>query len=857
MPDSSEHDDSGSVLRPPQSGPIDMEIEGDWRMRELKARLFGGEHVPHRVGRFVVLGPLGRGGMGSVQRAFDEVLERQVAIKIMHRRSGGRDDERVLREAQALARLSHPNVVQVYDVGQVDDRLFIAMELITGQTLRQWQQRARPWQETARAYLQAGRGLAAAHAVGLVHRDFKPSNCIVDDEGRVRVLDFGLARASAESEADRDTAPTLDIDGPTDGPGVAEQRRTQTSSIAGTLGYMAPEQLRGQAVDARADQFSFCASLYQGLFGQLPFDPAQASELLKAGEEAPLPAAPPGGHRVPRVLVDAMWRGLAIDPQSRWPSMDELLRVVERVLRGRSPKWATLGLVAVGVLTATVAASQPVDEPDFDPCRDAGQQVDGLWGEDARSTIEDALGSAWSSHSEDAWLRAENELDDYHDELREAYEDACKATLVRHEQTLDDQQRREACLDQRASALRQTVSLLSRPDAQVAEEAVSLVVELPRIEACSDLEALSRIDEPQSTGDRQRQRKLLDDLEKARALETAGKADEGLQLVTALVARAEELSEARLGAEARLLEGTLLSDLGRHDEAAEPLETAVRWSLEHEDYTLALEALSTTIYVVGVEQAKTDAALLVGAIAEAHTAREDHGGRAEARVLTSIGQVHSERGEHEEAQARYEEAIELLEGAVGEDHISLADPLDSLGQALRRQKRLDEALTASRRALAIRERWLGDGHPKVAHQHINIGVILRGQRRYEDAEGEYRHALGMLEGTGPAHAETVALARTNLGALLAEMERFDEAAVELRKAIAAWELELDPAHPRVAAVRQSLGRVLEGAGQPDAAREQYQQVIAILEHAEETPKQKKMLTKVRARLAELPQPGSP
>ena len=154
--------------------------------------------VPERLGRFLVLRRLGTGGMGTVLEAYDETLDRKVAVKRLHRDASGDAGEhhrqRLLREAQALARLSHPNVVQVYDVGEHEGRFYIAMELVEGQTLWEWQKLPRPWTEVLHAYMGAGAGLAAAHEQGIVHRDFKPTNCIIDAQGRVKVLDFGLAR---------------------------------------------------------------------------------------------------------------------------------------------------------------------------------------------------------------------------------------------------------------------------------------------------------------------------------------------------------------------------------------------------------------------------------------------------------------------------------------------------------------------------------------------------------------------------------------------------------------------------------------------------------------------------------------
>jgi predicted Ser/Thr protein kinase len=274
-----------------------------------------------RLGHFVLLAELGRGGMGTVFAAYDERLDRKVAIKLLHLRNRPSHVHRrkILREAQAMARISHPNVVSVYEVGEVSDRIFIAMEFIDGQTLAQWQrQPGRTWQEVLAMYLQAGHGLAAAHASGLIHRDFKPDNVLVSRDGRARVLDFGLARRDErllDSEDPAESAPSRS---------GAVDKLTQDGLISGTPGYMAPEQYDGQPVDARSDQFSFCAALFEALFGTPPFAGRLAAEIASntlAGHVQPRPKNSP----VPEELHRALLRGLANRAEQRFPRMDELL----------------------------------------------------------------------------------------------------------------------------------------------------------------------------------------------------------------------------------------------------------------------------------------------------------------------------------------------------------------------------------------------------------------------------------------------------------------------------------------------------------------------------------------------------
>ncbi len=281
--------------------------------------------VSQRIGRYVLLKQLGEGGMGIVFAAYDDQLDRKVALKLLHEAKTGPSDQRqrMLREAQAMARVSHPNVVHVYDVGELNDRIFISMEYIDGMTLTAWQEQPRNWTEILDMYRQAGQGLLAAHGNGLVHRDFKPDNVLIDKENHVRVADFGLARLQ-DSAPPIEAAPVLsDAEHPLTGAAL-----TRPGAISGTPGFMSPEQYHGAAIDGLSDQFSFCVALYDALFGRLPFAgdslAEQAREVL-AGRVRP----PPEVSDVPRSIRQALLRGLSLDPQQRFPSMTELLAALE------------------------------------------------------------------------------------------------------------------------------------------------------------------------------------------------------------------------------------------------------------------------------------------------------------------------------------------------------------------------------------------------------------------------------------------------------------------------------------------------------------------------------------------------
>jgi serine/threonine protein kinase len=290
-----------SIPPPPRDA-----IEHRRIVAEAEAKLFGGEPEPVSVGRFRLERRIGAGALGVVYAADDPQLQRTVAIKRLHT---GDDRARLLREARAMARLAHPNVVTVHEVGEDDDGVYIVMELVRGATLREWLRARRSWSRVLDVFVDAGRGLAAAHEAGLVHRDFKPDNVLVGDDGRTRVTDFGIARASDD----------------------------RTLSSEGTPAYMPPEQRRGEPTTPAADQFSFCVALYEALYGCRPFE-----------GDATDPIAPPASE-VPSLLWPALRRGLAHDPDDRWPNMSSLLAELRPA---PSQRRRTIALVGLSILIA-------------------------------------------------------------------------------------------------------------------------------------------------------------------------------------------------------------------------------------------------------------------------------------------------------------------------------------------------------------------------------------------------------------------------------------------------------------------------------------------------------------------------
>ncbi|MCY1055479.1 serine/threonine-protein kinase [Nannocystis sp. SCPEA4] len=306
--------------------------------RQVAASLFDESHEPSTIGRFQVLRVVGAGGMGVVYAARDPQLDRTVALKLLHpAQLGLAAQQRLLREAQAMARLQHPNVLAVYDAGVHASQVWIAMEYEGGGTLGDWLRAApRRWLEVLEVLVQAGRGLAAAHGAGLVHRDFKPANVLVGG-GRIRISDFGLARLGEEALAEVERTADEHV-------AALAEPMTRTGAVLGTPAYMAPEQLAGGQASARSDQFAFCVVLFEALHGHRPFRGDNLAQLCEAFQRGALvkPARP-----VPRRLQAVLERGLQVDPERRFPSMDALLAELARVREERS-WYGLLGALAVG-----------------------------------------------------------------------------------------------------------------------------------------------------------------------------------------------------------------------------------------------------------------------------------------------------------------------------------------------------------------------------------------------------------------------------------------------------------------------------------------------------------------------------
>ncbi|MDX2088858.1 MAG: serine/threonine-protein kinase [Kofleriaceae bacterium] len=795
----------GALAAPPASAAIEPLMEGA------------------RIGRYLVLERLGAGGMGVVFRAFDPELHREIALKLVHVDPAlGR--ARLLREAQAMAKLAHPNVVPVYDAGTVQtargEQVYIAMEYVEGMTGAAWARRAaRTPREILAVFLDAGRGLEAAHAKGLVHRDFKPENMIVATDGRTRVLDFGLARRAPGSLVPVSARGASELD----------TELTYAGTVMGTPRYMSPEQHLGRDTDARTDQFSFAVALAELLYGEPPF-PGTTYDEVKAAVLAGRMREPSASTKVPAFIRRALVRAMAVEPDARFPSITELLTELARD-PDRLKKRALLGggIVAIvgGAVTATLAMQPGAEEP----CLEAGDRLAGLWDDPARKAVRDGFLASGRPYADDAHRKVVASLDAYASAWTSARIEACRATHVRHEQSEALLDLRMRCLDRRAAELGALARVFALgTDPEVVDRAVIAASRLAPLEGCADVEALQAVVAPPTdpvVGPRVEQ--LRGELARAEALERAGRYRAALVLAQELANEASGLGYPPFLAETLHRRGRLEMATGDATRARATLDEALLAAATARDDRLAAATWPALLVAIGTGYGRPEEALGLRIPAEAALRRSGNGAGTEAELRTALGTVFFAAGKFDDAQRQHEEALAIRERTLGPSHEAVAESLTELAVVLKARGMLDAARDRIERALAILERALGPEHPELAKSLTHLGVIHRLRGDHAEAERHQARALAILErALGPEHPD-VAEALNNLGVVRREQGRYAESRAAHVRALAIRERAYGPEHPLVAMSENNLGITARGEGKFAEALRHHQRALEIRE----------------------------
>jgi tetratricopeptide (TPR) repeat protein len=738
----------------------------------------GGEELARgtSIGRYTLLGLVGRGGMGEVYAAYDPELDRKIALKLMHARgSDAHARARLLREAKAIAKLSHVNVVVVHDAGTFGERVFIAMEFVDGQTLKQWLlERPRPRREILDVFARAGRGLAAAHAAGLVHRDFKPHNVMVSKDGDVRVMDFGVAReVDAEPEAPEgrsggasgaDVLPLLPAS-------ENDLTFTRTGELVGTPLYMAPEQFMAARTDARTDQFSFCVALYQALYGAHPFAAGGSIDALVsrvlAGEVQP----PPPKHDVPAWLRRVLLRGVAVSPAARWPSMAALLDALER---DPARAWRRAAAVASLALLVGAAAFTLVRGPRRAEslCRGGPARLAGVWEtagpagapDASRDAVERALVAAGGADARGTWTRVAAGLDRYAGAWLGMYRDACEATHVRGEQSPETLDLRMTCLDERRSSLGALTGVLAHADAVAVSKAVAAVAALPPVEPCGDVKLLREpLDTPRDEATRARADDIRRRLAHARVLQDTGRHEEALASVRALVAEARALGYRSLIAETVEAEGGFQGGVYFLPDSVRLLEEATWTALAVKRDDVAASASSGLAAEVGYYQGHAEEGWRWARLAQSLLDRMGPGhDLLRAWLLHNEANLKLVENDVPGALALMRQALALKEKILPPDHPDIAVSTSAVAEFLHRLGKNAEALAMVERARDTTARALGPNASELGHLASNEGEYLVALGRAKEAIPVFEDAVKRLQGTGP-ESPILAYPLTGLG----------------------------------------------------------------------------------------------
>lgn len=770
-----------------------------------------------RIDQFVVTGELGAGAMGVVLAARDPDLDRAVAIKLVRPRSESANtdgaQQRMLREAQSMAKIAHPNVVTVHQVGFQSGQLFIAMELIDGRTLREWSsEQPRSLTDVLGVFSAAGRGLAAAHAVGLVHRDFKPDNVLVSHDGRVAVTDFGLVGIAGAGRTGTD--PT-DSTKARELSASADASLTATGSIMGSPAYMAVEQHRGAGVDHRADQFAFCVSLWEALYGQRPFHRETLAELVYATleGEVPPPSRTAVGGSVPKAIERALRRGLRPDAGARWPNMQALLARLRYDPRAGRRRIA-VGVAAVAGLGLLGAGAAWALQKDDRPACDAGPQRRAeVWNESLRDKLSAGLASTGSALASNAGAAVTARLDTWATTWEREYRDACEATAHRGEQSGKLLDQRMRCLERSRADVGRLVNALIEADApEVVSKATAAATSSTVLAQCAP-ERLHEDAHEQIDGAVALAAPVRGAIDAAVLLDTLGNSAEAVTALESLRPEVDELGQDAVLAELLLQTGRVLARAGRPAHSEPVLAEAIAKAADAGGNDLEAKAMLAMAETVGsyLGDAKRALGILAGA---ASAVRHADDPTLEAYYERSMGGMLYMTQQYAPAEQHLRKALEVDLAASDNRSGSLASTYNVLAILLGDLGRTDEALDAHEAALKHTQAHYGPGHPNLAVIRNNRGAIYRIVGRRDDAREDHERALKILHDSVGDEHPWVAMSHDGLGILAQESGDLDTASSHYAKTLAIREASYGSEHVTVATSLHNMASIALLSAEP-------------------------------------------
>jgi eukaryotic-like serine/threonine-protein kinase len=781
-----------------------------------------GMHERGKLGRFDILDILGQGGMGVVVAAYDPQLDRKVAIKVLRTRglTGKRRDKeaaRLLREARTMAQLSHPHVVTVYEAGEIDDRVYIAMEYIPGQTLRSWlDEKPRTVLELLDAYIKAGRGLSAGHLAGLIHRDFKPDNVLVGFDGRVRVIDFGLARPT---RGQHDTPSPLDESSELTDPDPESRmsslhlQLTTAGSLFGTPIYMSPEQHNKLRLDGHSDQFSFCVALYEALYQALPFEGGSYAELASNVTEGKV-RPPPERPDIPKRVVDAILRGLRVEPEERFPTMDALLDELSPPAKqlNRSLLIGLAGIAAVAIaLVVVLLASRESAPEQGPPCEDGPDRLATVWNDPIKNQIKTAFLATGRSYAEATYRRIAELLDAYSSSWIDDRRKVCEATMVHNEQSLPLFDLRMQCATDRLTELAALTKGLAAADAGVVDRSSSAIRNLRSSTNCVTLTSNVA---PPTVNQAARLEKLRAGYYEAKANNLLGRYDIGAKQARVVLDQAADLDYPPFTVAVQHALGFALAGTSRWAEAEKELRGALVLAARAKNDRMVATIWISLITVIGNDAKRYDEALALRQIAEIAIKRADDEVTLRSELYYGLGVVILAKGD-------YEQAVKILEAGLAlpvtiREEATVASFENALGLAHLRVSNIFGAREAFKKALAASRLAFSDGHPDLAIPLSSLGALAQAMGNWDEATSYHGQALKIIEETrGPEHEQTgllvYSLALSSNG-----REDFKAALPLYQRALAIFE-KVSLQHPYVGLALIGIADCLEELGDPTQA----------------------------------------
>ncbi|MCA9714055.1 MAG: serine/threonine protein kinase, partial [Myxococcales bacterium] len=832
------HDDTRALavqatLVTPESTLGVPPLERQVAFERVLGRMIGAPRREVRIGRYELVRRLGAGGMGVVYLVRDPDLDRLVALKVLHpnlARDPGSDaiERRMRREARAMARLDHPNVVRVLEVGEHEGRTYLVMEYVAGTTLARWLHTpaARDWRAVVEVFLAAGEGLKAAHAANLAHCDFKPDNVLLGDNGAIKVSDFGLVRVHETAETHLPTVPLTRVG--------ASTQTTMTSELCGTPAFMAPEQFSGQRGDHLSDQFSFCVALYTALHGEPPFRGDSLLELERSVRDGL--KASPSAQRVPAVVRTIVARGLEVDPAARWSSMDELLARLRAALgaRARRRRRAALGVVSLALLSVGAMALQRhhARAERAAACAGEGASIRERWRAGQHADVREGILMTGASFAAGTADKVTPWLDRYVEEWERARVEVCLDATVRARVEPETLERARWCLDGRALQLTALVEALSRANPKVVQKAITAASALDPVSPCTDPAFLTAMPALPPEDARAEFNGLRAELARAWTLIDAGDEDLRASLIEAASRRAEALAWPPLIVETRRLRAAHLAELGEYEASvtlgAEVYSEAARAGV----WSVAAAAADDVARVTGYRLARPAEARIWSRSAEAvgHLAHDPIELRRAGR-LTSRSIIEERAGEHAEAKALAERALALREAALGPEHPLVASALIDLANAQKAMADYAGAQATYERALAIRRVTSGEHHPDTAVVLNNLAVNHMQTGDRAGARALFEQVLAIRSQVlGDRHPD-VARVLVNVGATLYGEGELDAAVLYFERASEIFEATLGPEHPDLAKVLSNLAAIQEGQGDLRGAVATGRRAVEVLERA--------------------------